>query len=437
MKRIQFTQIDGNSKQYYAILTIFGGLFALGMFYTFLMFWDGLGIHTGLSSRVPWGLSIIMAVYYIGLSAGSLVISALSAVFNQKQFKSFSRMGALLSILLVVAALMSITLDWGRPDRLVNPFIYLNPTSMFSINSFFYSSYMMIGFIYLLAMFSENEKWIKRIAFIAILWAVGVHSGTGYIFGSAPRELFESPLLAPSFVIAALSSGTAALILIIQITFRSLKRPLDEDIIRNLSGLLLIFAWIVVYFIAVENLGRAYLPRSREAEWFFLFGPQYHEFMAAMKTMDIGTMISSFLYLEQGCHHIAFWGGLVLLGMVVPITILMLPATKKSIKWINIASLSIVIGVVFERFIIVIPGQSVAKELIPGWHVTSDAILNGKHKFDGIAPYVPTAGEYIQAIGIASFVVVAFMLVIKFFPMLPTEARMPEDDKEVSKSEEA
>ena len=110
-----------------------------GLFATYLFYAQGLHL-TGMSNRVPWGISIVMAIYYIGLSAGSLVLSAMSAVFGRKEFKPFSRLAALLAMFLLVGALLSIILDWGRPDRVFVPFMHFNFASMFSINGILYST---------------------------------------------------------------------------------------------------------------------------------------------------------------------------------------------------------------------------------------------------------------------------------------------------------
>ncbi|MDH5682485.1 MAG: polysulfide reductase NrfD, partial [Spirochaetota bacterium] len=301
--------------------------------------------------------------------------------------------------------------------RFVNPFIYLNPTSMFSINSFLYSAYILIGVVYLIIMFRNNEKWVGRIGLLAVIWAVLVHSGTGYIFGAVPRELYESPLLAPSFVAAALSSGTALIIILIQISFRLTGRYLDMELIRRLSRLLAVFVVVVFYFIAVENLFRAYIPKSREAEWFFLFGEHFHDVLKGNFSAFFSTGLAG------SVHHLVFWFGLILTGIFIPAIILFHSRLKQSIKWINIASIMVVLGVLCERYIIVIPGQTHKPELVPGAKVIVESVDKLAQTVGGVAQYTISRGEIIQAVGIASIVVVAFLIGIKILNFLPTEAR--------------
>jgi molybdopterin-containing oxidoreductase family membrane subunit len=385
---IEFSPLEGKSPQFRAFMFVLFVVAGAGLLATYLFYAKGLHL-TGMSNRVPWGISIVMAVFYIGLSAGSLVLSAMSALFGKKEFKPFARIAALLAMLLLVGALLSIILDWGRPDRLFVPFIHFNFASMFSINGILYSSYIAICFVYLLAMFAGKEKLVGVIALIAVIWAIGVHSGTGAIFGFVPRELFQSPLLPPSFIAAALSSGTALMIILLQLLFRYTGRPFDERYVGELSKLLSIFIIVVLYFLFIENAFRAYVPASREAEWFFLFG---------------------------GPHSAVFWFGLIGGGILIPAAILFSPGTKNSIAMINVAAVLHVVGVLCERYIVVVPGQTHAADILPNMHVESVAL-------DGVAVgYSISLLEVVQALGIAAMVAIAFVLGLRFFAMLPTKA---------------
>ncbi len=399
---IEFTRIEGKSKQFHIFMGILTVIAAGGMLSTFLFFEKGLYL-TGMSNRVPWGLSIVMAIFYIGLSAGSLVLSAMSSVFGKEEFKPFARVAAVLALFLLVGALMSITLDWGRPDRLFVPFSHFNPFSMFSLNAFLYNAYMAICFFYLLAMFAKKEKLVKLLALVAVLWAILVHSGTGAIFGFIPRELYHSILLPPSFVAAALSSGTALMIILLQLFFNYTNRPLDDGYMRELSKLLSIFIIVVFYFVVAENVFRGYLHSSLEAAKYFVFG---------------------------GFHSVVFWYGLILMGIIIPEVLLFNPRTNKSLKWINVAAILHVIGVFCERYIIVVPGQTHPQDILPNYEVSSAALDGAK------VTYSISFLEIAQALGIAAIVAIIVIMVLKFFPILPTKALMEEEQVEVSTSEE-
>ena len=388
--KIKYTVIDGNSTGFYALVAVLGILSLGGAWATYKMFDVGHYI-TGMSNQVPWGFPIVMAVYLIGLSAGSLVLSALSSVFGKDDFKSLARIAALLAALLLIGALMSIILDWGRPDRVMIPLFHFNPRSMFSLNGILYSAYIGICFVYLWAMFAEKEKLVKLLGFAAVFWAVLVHSGTGAIFGFVgARELYNSSLLPPSFIAAALTSGTALMILVLLATFRWTKRELDERLIKNLGYYLSIFIIIVTYFIFIENVTRSYYPANYEMQHFLL--------------------------LDGNKYTWIFWLGMVGFGNIFPLLILINSKLKNSIPWIVFASILVVIGVLCERYIIVLPGQVLPLEILPDMVITSD-FQDGR-----IAEYYISFVEALQGIGITAFVFLMYVFGLKFFEMMPERA---------------
>jgi len=390
---IKFERIEGKSTQFYLFSIVLGLMMLGGVISTFLMYRDGIYL-SGMTNRIPWGLQIVLAVFYIGLSAGSLVTSSLYGVFGKLEYKPFARMAAYLAMLLLIGALLSILTDQGRIDRvLVEPFSNFNPLSMFSINPFLYISYVLICMVYLYAMLNEKEKLTKTIALIVVLWAIGLHSGTGAIFGFVPRELYASPLLPPSFVAAALSSGTALMILVILSLFKLTKRYLDYRLIHWVAHLLAVFIMVALYFLFIENAYRIYQHESREAAHYFFFG---------------------------GFHSWLFWGGLIAIGSIIPAIILFRKKTGKSIPWIVFSSILVVFGILCERYLIVLPGLTFPPHMFPGWEITEGVIS------EGIAVYSISSYEILQALGVVGLIGLAFMWGMKFMKLVPTEARMIE-----------
>jgi molybdopterin-containing oxidoreductase family membrane subunit len=333
-----------------------------------------------------------LTIYFIGLSAGSLVLSSLASVFGQNQYKSLSRVAAYLAALLLIGALLSLILDLGRPERIAMAFIYLNPESIFSWNGFLYSSYIVWCGLYLWAMFAESDRWTKILGIVCVVWAIGVHSGTGAIFGFiSARELFHSPLMPPSFVAAALSSGTALIILLLVLTFKYTNRFLDPKLIVGLGRLLVSFIMVVLYFILVENLTRLYSPGSYESCATILFGGNIYTWV--------------------------FWIGLIVVGSIIPAIILFNPSTKNSVGWIVFASCLVIFGVLCERFIIVLPGQVLPLDLLPGREITSP-FMDG-----AMASYWLSLPEIAQALGVIAIVGLLYVLGLKILALLPKEAK--------------
>ncbi len=388
---VKFKPIDGNSPQYYLLLFVLAVLVLAGGYSTYLQFVDGIYL-TGMTNRVPWGLQIIMAIFYIGLSAGSLVVSGLYGIFGKMEYKPFARIAAYLAMLFLIAGLLSIVTDQGRVDRVFKePFVHFNGMSMFSINPALYSGHIMICIIYLWALFKEKGRMTKVASVTVVAWALCVHTGTGAIFAFVPRELYNSPLLPPSFVAAALSSGAALMILVLVPLFKITKRPLDDELITWLARLLAVFIVLTLYMLFLENAHRLYLVETREAGKYFLFG---------------------------GFHSVLFWVGLILVGCLIPDLLLFNRRTGTSIPWILVASVLVVIGVLCERYLIVIPGQTHPPDLFPGMVVTG-TVLD-----EGIATYRISFLETLQALGVLSLIGLLFALGLKLLPLHPTEARV-------------
>ncbi|MBD3218414.1 MAG: hypothetical protein GF310_09075 [candidate division Zixibacteria bacterium] len=390
---IKFESIEGNSIPYMVMMSAFALMAVVGLITTFFIIEKGLWV-TGMTNRVPWGLQIVMAVYYIGLSAGSLVISGLYGVFGKQEYKPFARIAVYLAMLFLIAGLLSILTDQGRMDRVfVEPFVYFNLRSMFSINPILYIGHILICVIYLWALFTEKRKLTTIVATTAFGWAFCVHSGTGAIFGFGARVLYESPLLPASFVAAAMASGTALMILMIVGLFKVTNRHVDDGLIIWLGRFLAVCLLVVVYFLMVENLYRAYVVELRSAAMYYLFG---------------------------GIHSILFWFGLLLVGCFIPMFLLFRRKTGKQIRWIVLASALVVFGVLCERYVIVIPGLTHAPEIIAGMEIVQSPID------EGVANYSISILEILQALGVLGVIGFLFGFGLKYLKLLPDEARIYE-----------
>jgi molybdopterin-containing oxidoreductase family membrane subunit len=192
-------------------------------------------------------------------------------------------------------------------------------------------------------------------------------------------------------VAAALASGAALMILIMVGLFRATGRHLDDEIVVWLGRRLLpVFLLSALYLMLIENIHRVYQAGSHEAGMYFLFG---------------------------GFHSWLFWGGLVLFGSVIPAILLFIRRTGTSIPWLVFASALVVVGIFCERILIVIPGLAHPPEILPGMEIMSSAWE------EGIVGYSVTFYEVLQALGVAAFVGLAFILGLKLLRLLPREAR--------------
>ncbi|MCU0726310.1 MAG: polysulfide reductase NrfD [Planctomycetes bacterium] len=372
---VTFGRIEQPSARYRLAMIVFAAMALAGLSATLVAAKEGLAL-TGMTNRVPWGLQIVMAVYYIGLSAGSLVISGLYGVFGKSDYKPFARIAVYVAMVFLIAGLLSILTDQGRMDRVfVEPFVYFNLRSMFSINP---------------SLYLERRRTTKVVATLAFGWAFCVHSGTGAIFGFGSRVLYESPLLPASFVAAAMASGCAFMILLIVGLFRATRRPLDADLVVWLGRFLAVCILVVVYFLFMENAYRVYVVELRSAAMFYLFG---------------------------GFHSVLFWFGLVLVGLLVPMFLLFWRRTGRDLRWILVASALVVFGVLCERYVIVLPGLLHPQEILPGMEIVKSPVE------EGVVAYGGSIVEVLQALGVFGVVALLFLFGLRTFKLLPSEAR--------------
>ncbi|MEW6071530.1 MAG: NrfD/PsrC family molybdoenzyme membrane anchor subunit [Planctomycetota bacterium] len=390
--QIEYRRIEGRSTPFYQMLLVLTVMAVAGVVATWILWSEGLHL-SGMTNRIPWGVQITMAVFYIGLSAGSLVVSGLYGVFGRIEYKPFARLAAYIAMLFLIAGLLSILTDQGRMDRVfVEPFTHFNVRSMFSINPGLYMGHIVLCVVYLWALFREKKLLTRVAAVVVVLWAITVHTGTGMILGFIPRELHQSPLLPPSFVAAALASGTALMIIVLVTLFRLTRRHLDDALIVWLGRLLAISLVVVFYFMFIESAYRYYLIESREAARFYLFG---------------------------GFHSVLLWGGLMIVGCLIPSVILFHPRLGRTIPWIVFAAAMVVFGVLCERYVIVIPGQTNPPELFPGMVITTSPLD------EGFVSYSISSYEALQAVGVLGIVGLLFVLGLKYLALAPVEARLP------------
>jgi Ni/Fe-hydrogenase subunit HybB-like protein len=382
---LSYTPIEGKSKRYYYAVAALAAVAVAGLASFSVSYIEGHRVF-GSSNAIPWGLPIVVAIYLIGLSAGSLILSSLTYVFGQERYKPIARMAVFLAIVLIFGAMIAIAVDLGRPEKAWRLFMFFylnNMTSMFALNGILYGGYFVISLVYLGSILANKIKLIKPIGIIAVCWAALVHMGTGAIFGLiATREIFYSPIKPFEFLAAAMVSGLALLILAVFFTLKVAKRSISNDIIFNLRRLLTLLIILLVILVVVDKITHLYSP-NRDATVFLL----------------------------TGRYSPLFWVGQVGLGYVVPLIILLNPKTNKTIRWVLIAAASVVIGIFFERLALVIPGLAYPLQYYPG-------DIQGVWGQVGSFPIMPA--EVILSVGIIAFLGVLYFLGLKFMDLLPS-----------------
>jgi Ni/Fe-hydrogenase subunit HybB-like protein len=330
---------------------------------------NGLAV-TGMREYVSWGVYMTNFVFFIGVSHAGTLISAILRVTHAEWRRPITRMAEAITLFALMIGAPMVIIDMGRPDRIHHVLLFgrFNSPILWDVcsittyisGSLLYLYVAMIPDFALLAQrqtlgkpFSRARMWLYRagslgfrntpeqrknlnralatMAVIIIPVAVSVHTVVSWIFGMTLRPGWHSTIFGPYFVVGAIFSGTAAIILAMAI-FRKvygLERYLTYRHFRNLGTLLLALNLIYIYFTLSEYL----------TNW-------YGQTEIDKRLID--------LLMGGGQFATMFWL-MAIFGLFVPIVLLMIPSKNNSITTIIVASVLINIGMWVKRYLIIVP----------------------------------------------------------------------------------
>jgi molybdopterin-containing oxidoreductase family membrane subunit len=292
---VLFQPLQSNSVRFYAFIAILLAVIAWAAYAYFVQLRDGL-VVTGLRDYVFWGIYMTNFVFFIGISHAGTLISAILRVTGAEWRRPITRMAEAITVFALLIGGPMIIIDMGRPDRLLNllqsgrlqsPILW----DLISITTYIAGSLMYLylpmipdlaecrdrltdapawkRFIYRTLSLGwrgnaeQKHRLEKGVAIMAVLIipvAVSVHTVVSWIFGMTLRPGWHSTIFGPYFVVGAIFSGIAA-ILLAMVIFRRVYRLeayLTEKHFRYLGLLLLVMDIIYIYFTLSEYLTMAY-----------------------------------------------------------------------------------------------------------------------------------------------------------------------------------
>ncbi|MBY7142060.1 polysulfide reductase NrfD [Virgibacillus sp. NKC19-3] len=378
-----------NKAKFNLSMGVLGTLTLLGFGALIYQLTNGLGV-TGMNNVVSWGLYIIMFMFFIGLSAGGLIVSSSATVFNIPSFKVVAKPATILSTVCVILATIFIMVDLGGPFRMFNLILHGQFQSPLMWDVVVISLYLAINIAYLYFMTRKNtnKKWLKTTSYIALPIAILVHSVTAWIFGlQIARAGWHSAIMAPLFVASALDSGLALLLIVLILLKKFKVFHVENSLITTLAGLLFIFVAVDAYFVFSEILT--------------MFYPQEESTMLILNEMMMGSMAPF------------FWGE-VILGIIIPLSILLLKKNRQKISLVVFSSALIVIGVLCKRIWLVIssfifPNVSGSPGVTTGQYIPSDdpAVFNSS--WTTVGQYTPSLIELTIVVGMVAFGILMFI----------------------------
>ena len=355
---------------------------------------------------------IINFVFFIGISMAGTLISAMLRLTGAEWRRPITRMAEGITLFALMVAGPMIIIDMGRPDRFFHVILYGRLQSPILWDILSLTTYMAGSLIYLylplipdLAILRDRgaafspwrrrlygalalgwkgtpaqrqslERSISVMAVVIIPVAISIHTVTAWIFGMTLRPGWHSSIIGPDFVVGALYSGIAAVIVAMALfrRFFRLEAYLTAKHFRNLGLMLLVAGMAYLYFTINNFVGSSYVTQTEENELLrSIFGGKY--------SVQFWTMIS--------------------VGMIVPCAMLALPMTR-TIPGIVTASVLVNIGMWIMRYVIVVPTLSA-----PFLPLTKEPLR-----------YFPTVVEWSITLGGFAAFTLFYILFSKVFPII-------------------
>jgi molybdopterin-containing oxidoreductase family membrane subunit len=380
---------------------------ANGAYQWLLQLQDGMVI-AGMNQPVYWGLYITNYVFFIGISHAGTLISAILRLTQAEWRRPITRAAEAITVFALLMGSSNVLWHLGRPELIYVPLLspqLLSPLiwdvvciSVYLLGSITYLYLPLIPDLAILRDRSPRLRWFYRL--LALGWqgtsrqhqlleraigvmavaiipiAVSVHTVVSWVFAMSLVPMWHSAIFGPYFVVGAIFSGIAALLIamaILRKTFHleAFLRPIHFN---NLGLLMLTMACLWFYFTFAEHL----------TVWYG-------------NAPDEIAVLNARLY---GPFSTAFWS-MIACCFIIPLGILSFKRTRTVIGTV-VASCAVVIGMWLERYIIVISSASYPR---------SETMWDGGVYTPSLVEISLTAAEF------AAFVLL-FIVFAKLFPIV-------------------
>lgn len=375
----------------------------------------GLSV-TGLSDTVSWGIYISNFVFFVAVSLVGSLITAVLYLLNVKWRAPLTRISEVIAVSAIMFAGLIIIVDMGRPDRVLNMFMYGRIQSPIVWDVIVVMTYMTISFLLLYfpllpsiaycrdfmknipkwqhkmyrilslgwknrpAQYKVVEKAITILSVMIIPVALSIHTVTSWLFATTYRPGWDSTNFGAYFVAGAFMVGAAAVIaamFILRKFYLRYDEYFTDKHFDRMGRLLVLLSFIYLYFTVNEYFIPGYKMKGEEA--------------------------AHLRELFTGIYAPMFWS-VQILGMIVPIIVLLFKKGRKPIP-IFIMSVLVIIGAWFKRYLIVVP--TMLHPFLPLQQVAESA----KH-------YSPTLAEWSITSASLAGALLLITLFVRYFPII-------------------
>ncbi len=300
---------------------------------TVVRFTYGLGAVTNLSDAAPWGLWIGFDVMSgVALAAGGFVLAAIVYIFGLERYRPFVRAAILTALLGYAAVAVGLLYDLGLPWRIWHPMVHWQYHSVLFEVAMCVMLYLTVLALEFAPVILEHPlfdrpgfrallRGLKKLSLFLVITGIVLstlhQSSLGSLFLITPdrlHPLWYSHWIYVEFFISAVALGLATVVLEALFSRYFLGHEVHA---RELGGLGLGAAGVLVLYLALrlgDLAARGVLGTAFDGSW----------------------QANLFLF------EIAF-------SAVVPIVLFLIPAVRRSIAGVGIASAMVVFGIMGHR----------------------------------------------------------------------------------------
>ena len=343
---------------------------------------------------VDWGLLITIYPYITGLVAGAFIVSSLYHVFGISSLKPVARFSLITALAFLLVSPLPLLVHLGRPERALEMFLRPNLVSAMSGFGYIWMFYLLlvlfevwlvfrpdiVGYarsasgvmkkVYSLlslgvtdlseATLAVDRRLIRLLAIIGVPVACLLHGYVGFIFGAIKANAWWStPLMPVIFLLSAIVSGIALLVVLYVMATKIRRMPLDRECLSTMSLWLGGFLTLALLMEGLEIVSMLY---ESEESW------------EMIRRLITERLALSYFGIQFG------------MGSILPLLVLAgvhlgkLKGTLRSALIVG-ASVSVLVGVFAMRWNVVVGGQMISKSLrgfadyVPTWLGTSGLLM--------------------------------------------------------------
>ncbi len=387
---------------------------------------------TNMRDYALWGIYISNFVFFVATSfVGSVTVAILRLTKNTWR-TPLVRIAEIISLASIIMAGITIMIDMGRPDRILNLFIHARLQSPIIWDVIIIPTYIVISLLLLYfpllpdlailkkhfkkkspklskiySVFSLNwtgsaaqkalqTKSIKIIAIMIIPVGLLLQTIDAWLFSTTYRIGWDSSNFAPYFISGAFVAGLGALVTVIYVVrkYRKLEDYITEFHFDKLGKFLVLACLIYLYFSINEYLIPLFTAKKGEA--------------VHLDTLFTGHYAPMFYFVTVG-------------GLIIPIIVLLFKKGRKPLPMFFVGLL-VVIGSWWKRYLIVTP--TLLHPFLPIQGVPE----SWRHYFPSMHEWVITSATLAMALLIIT-------LLVRYLPAVPIQRTA--DEQELLKTDKA